>query len=230
MSKSLRTLSQLQDALDAERVWRLKELSTLRKKLLNGVSKNGNSVEDDLALLRPCIAMLYAHWEGFVKAAGSAYLEYVAMQRLPHKEMLPPFLALAARRFASEANVSGAEADRTMISFYRDQANSRGYIPYKSGVDTKSNLWFDVFREIYESLGLSWQVYELKQKLIDTKLVSKRNAIAHGRYLDVKTADVEELFDEVIELMDKIKEQLLDSARDGKFRLPAPETETAIVK
>lgn len=219
MSKSLRTLSLLQDELDAERIWRLKELSILRKKLLTGIVRNGVVTGDDLALLRPCITMIYAHWEGFVKAAASAYLEFVAMQRLPHKEMLPPFLALAARRYASEAGATGAEADRMIISFYRDHAEKRGYIPYKGGVDTKSNLWFNVFQEIYNSLGLPWQNYELKQKLIDTKLVSKRNAIAHGRYIDVKTADVEELFDEIIELMDKIKEQLFDAASCGMYKV-----------
>jgi hypothetical protein len=219
MSKSLRTLTQLQDELDAERIWRLKELSTLRKKLLGGVARTGVVTGEDLALLRPCIAMLYAHWEGFVKATASAYLEFVAMQRLPHKEMLSPFLAMAARRYASEAGATGAEADRIIISFYRDHAESRGYIPYKGGVDTKSNLWFEVFQEIYESLGLPWQNYELKQKLINTKLVSKRNAIAHGRYIDVKASDVEELFDEIIELMDTIKEQLLEAASKGQYKV-----------
>lgn len=219
MSKTLRTPSQLQDMLDAERAWRLKELSTLRKKLLSGVRKIGAANEDDLALLRPCVTMIYAHWEGFVKAACGAYLEFVALQRIPHKEMLSPFLALAARRHASEIGATGADADRIMISFYRDQANSRGYIPYKSGVDAKNNLWFDVFRDIYESLGLSLRSYELKRKLIDTKLVSKRNAIAHGRFVDIKSDDVEELFDGIIELMDEIKEQLLDSARNGKYKL-----------
>ncbi|WON73497.1 MAE_28990/MAE_18760 family HEPN-like nuclease [Nitrosospira sp. Is2] len=220
MSKTLRTLSQLQDALDAERVWRLKELSILRKKLLLGIGKIGVAREDDLSLLRPCITMLYAHWEGFVKAACGAYLEFVALQRLANKEMLSPFLALAARRHVSQSDVTGAEADRLMASFYREHGDRRDYIPYKNGVDTKSNLWFDVFRDIYESLGLSWQGYELKRMLIDTKLVSKRNAIAHGRFIDVKSDDVEELFDNIIELMDKIKEQLLDSAQNGKYKLP----------
>ena len=220
MSKSLRTLTQLQDALDAERIWRLKELSTLRKKLLSGARKIGAANEDDLALLRPCVTMIYAHWEGFVKAACSSYLEFVALQRIPHKEMLPPFLALAARRHASESGLTGAEADRSMISFFRDHADSRGYIPYKNGVDAKNNLWFVVFRDIYESLGLSLKNYELKRHLIDTKLVSKRNAIAHGRFIDIKSEDVEELFDGIIKLMDEIKEQILDAARDGKYKLP----------
>ena len=222
MSKSLRTIQQLQDELDAERVWRLRELSILRKKLLPGISNRNPVTETELALLRPCITMIYGHWEGFVKAACSAYLEYVALQRLTHDEMLPEFLALAARRYATNLGLNGAEADRVMASFFRDQKQSRSFIPYKGGIDTRSNLRFEVFKEIYESLGLSWHAYELKKVMIDTKLVGKRNAIAHGRYIDVQPSDVEELFNSVIELMEQIKDQIFDCAMNSKYKVLVP--------
>lgn len=220
MSKSVRTVEQLQDALDAERAWRLKELSTLRKKLLRGASAQF-STDEDLAVLRPCVAMIYAHWEGFVKAACSAYLQYVAMQRLSHSELQAAFLALALRRQASEAGLSGPPADRFIVDFLRLNPESRGYIPYRGGVDTKSNLRFEVFCEIFESLNLSWREYELRQKQIDTQLVAKRNAIAHGRYIDLSASEVDELFETVIELLDMIKTQLLDAAINEQFRFKA---------
>jgi hypothetical protein len=216
---SLRSIQQLQDALDAERVWRVRELSILRKKLLTGIPKTLPVSEAELAMLRPCVTMLYGHWEGFVKSACSFYLEYVALQRLKQNEMQPQFLALSARKYASNFGLSGAEADRAMVDYIRNQPEARGGIPYKGGVDTKMNLWFDVFSEIYDSLGLSWHEYELKKHLIDTKLVSKRNAIAHGKYIDIEPIDVEELFDLIIALMDEIKEQLFDHARNRKFAL-----------
>lgn len=219
MSKCLRTIQQLQDELDAERIWRLRELSILKKKLLTGISKTAPVTESELALLRPCITMIYGHWEGFVKAACNAYLEFVALQRLTHDEMLPEFSALAARRHATSMGVSGAAADRVMSSYFRDYARIRGQIPYKSGVDTKSNLWFDVFSEIFESLGLSWHQYELKRHMIDTKLVSKRNAIAHGKYIDVQPSDVEELFESIIELMEQIKDHIFDCAVNNKYKV-----------
>lgn len=222
MSNPPRTVTQLQDALDAERAWRLKELSTLRKKLVPNSRPIGPANEEELALLRPCIAMVYAHWEGFVKSACSSYLEFVAMQRVVNKDLIPPFLALAARRHAIANGATGAAADRAMISFYREHAEARGFVPYKGGVDTRSNLWFEVFQEIFDSLGLPWRQYELKSKLIDSKLVSKRNAIAHGRFIDIKVNDVVELFDGVLELMESIKDQLLDAAVNEAYKVPAP--------
>lgn len=222
MSNPIRTISQLQDALDAERVWRLRELSVLRKKLVPSTRIVGPENEDELALLRPCIAMVYAHWEGFVKSACGMYLEFVAMQRVIHKDLASSFLALAARRYATSIGATGASADRAIVTFYRDQADRRGHVPYRGGVDTKSNLWFEVFQEIFDSLGLSWRQYELKSKLIDSKLVSKRNAIAHGRYIDIKAVDVVEIFDSVLDLMESIKDQLLDAAINEEYKLRGP--------
>lgn len=224
MSKTIITLAHLQDALDSERVWRVKELSTIRKKLLPTKDRlRNNTKEEELAHLRPCITMIYAHWEGFVKAACDTYLHFVAMQRVPYSKMRAPFLALAARKYVADSGEKGARADRVIAKFYTEDINLRAFLPYKKGIDTKSNLWFEVFQEIYESLGLSWKAYELKSNLIDMKLVGKRNAIAHGRYIDVKQEDVEELFDGVIELMDNIKDQILDAAASKNYLLHSQE-------
>ena len=218
MSKGIRTVTDLQSHLDQERVWRLKELSILRKKMLSSVLKKTKPTEDELALLRPCIAMIYAHWEGFVKAAATAYLQFVALQRMKHADMSYQFLALAARRSATELKLTGNAADQCIVKLVLEGALERGRISYSNVVDTQSNLWFSVFVEIFDQLGLSWREYELKSKMIDTKLVAKRNAIAHGKYIDVDFADAELLFDTVLELMDQIKRQLVDSADSGAFR------------
>ena len=49
------------------------------------------------ALLRSAVAMIYAHWEGFINLCATSYVQYVAMQRLKHDELAPNFLALAIR-------------------------------------------------------------------------------------------------------------------------------------
>ncbi len=215
MSKEIRTIDQLQDVLDSERSWRVKDLSVLRKKLLDNSATHGT--DSHLALLRPCVAMIYAHWEGFVKNCCSNYLQFVALQRPKHRDLTGPFLALSARRSATEKGLSGTAADRYIINFYRAHQDSRGYLPYKAGIDTKSNLRFEIFQEIFESLDLDWSRYQLLEKLIDNQLVGKRNAIAHGQYVDLKSESVQELFVKIIDLMDEIKEQIITAASNKLY-------------
>ena len=75
---SIRTLEQLYDKLSDELTWRKKELTSL--KLLS--ESSGIATDRQIALLRALVALLYAHWEGFIKNASSAYIEYVSFQRL----------------------------------------------------------------------------------------------------------------------------------------------------
>lgn len=221
MSKQFRTVTDLQEALSEERVWRIREISTLKKKLLPNPISRGRVNEDSLALLRPCVTMIYAHWEGFVKKTTSFYLQFVSFQGLPHNLLLPVFLAMAARKHTIEKSLSGPAADREFIKFMLEKGATRSFLPYKNIINTRDNLWFYVFQEIFESIGLSWHPYELKAKLINTKLVDKRNAIAHGQYVDIEPQDVSDLFEFIIEMMDQICEQILQAARDEAYKIKA---------
>ncbi len=72
---NIRTVDQLNEFLSGEIIWRKKELTALRSLVESAKS----STDKQNALIRSGMTVLYAHWEGFVKAAASAYLEFVAM-------------------------------------------------------------------------------------------------------------------------------------------------------
>src|SRR5277367_5994537 len=72
MSK-IRTLTQLQETLDAEMGWRIKEISTFKLATkAEGVNRK--------TYVRAGVALVYAHWEGSIKAASEAYLNFVDNQ------------------------------------------------------------------------------------------------------------------------------------------------------
>ena len=68
--------------------WRLREIHALRKSL-----EAARDVYQD-AIARASLAILYAHWEGYVKVCAECYLGYVAVRRLKVKNLNSHFLYL----------------------------------------------------------------------------------------------------------------------------------------
>jgi hypothetical protein len=205
----VRTEALLLDAIDSELIWRKKELTQL--KFL--VGSLGGREDRRIAVLRSAVPILYAHWEGFIKASGLAYVEYVASQQLRYEELAPPFLAMAARRIVNSA--TGSRKIRVHIElaeFFRRGLTAESKLPYKTAIDAESNLTSTVLRDIVDSLGLDFAPYELKAHLIDEGLLKARNEIAHGEYLLITEQRYEELGAEVLGMMETFRTQVQNAA------------------
>jgi hypothetical protein len=206
---NIRTTEQLFDFLSAELAWRKKELAELRSLLeLKSLPQNRQNV-----LIRSGVAMLYAHWEGFVRNAASAYVEFVAMQRLPYRELASNFVAIAIKDKLNDAIESNkATACIEITDFLITKLSERSSIPYKSSINTKSNLSSQVLREITTVLGIDFSAYTTKEKIIDEKLLKSRNNIAHGHYLIIDRDEYLELHNQVIEMMNLFRNHIDNSA------------------
>ncbi|WP_295883817.1 MAE_28990/MAE_18760 family HEPN-like nuclease [uncultured Thiohalocapsa sp.] len=211
----IRTESQLADAIDQDLIWRKKELTQL-KFLLDAAAGRGDR---ESTVLRGAVTLLYAHWEGFVKFAALAYLEYIAAQRLRFDELAPALLALAARsKLNAAANANRIRAHIEIVEFFRASLSQRCSLPYKDGITTRANLSSEVLREIVETLGLSFAPFETKCNLIDETLLRSRNTIAHGEYLIITVGRFEELAREVLEMMENFRAQVQNAAALQQFK------------
>jgi MAE_28990/MAE_18760-like HEPN len=213
MSK-IRTLQHLSDKLSEDLAWRKKELAQIRSLVeTRSFKRDRNNV-----LVRSGIAMLYAHWEGFIKVAAASYLEFVSRQRLPYKNLTPNFIALSMKTQLNEAAQTNKSSIHTkVVKFFLDCLDERSQMPYEDVIQT-ANLSSHVFREIICLLGLDYEPYVLSEHLIDERLLKQRNMIAHGQHLVSDLDSYIELHEVVVKMMDLFRDQIDNAASMETYR------------
>jgi hypothetical protein len=206
------------DIIDADLIWRKKELTDLKFLLETAAAKR----ERKPALLRGAITLLYAHWEGFINAVSLSYLEYVAMQGLRFDELASSFLALATRSILNAG--TGAKRIRSHLEitkFFRFGLGEKSSLPYKDGIRTQGNLSSEMLKEIVDTLGLDFSPFETKLHLIDETLLRSRNTIAHGEHLLITEKSYEELSREILEMVENFRTQVQNAALLYAFKVDA---------
>lgn len=171
----------LESYLSTELTWRRKELSELKRL----IKPKSLSPDTESMLLRSGLAILYSHWEGFVKDAATAYIRYVANQGLKYDQLSPSFMAIALYTKLKNIGNSGPnQQHREFMEFMLNKLGDRSNIKWDVIIDTESNLSSKVFKKIVEVLGLPYLYqYETKQNMLDEKLLANRNKAAHGEKL-----------------------------------------------
>lgn len=209
----LQTLGQLQDYLDQAYSWRLKEIADLKIAVRTSQSLRRNTV------IRAGVPLLYAHWEGFVKNAADAYINFVSCKRLRFDELADNFVVLGAKKHLQNISSTRKMAlNLDAVGFFRTQMSARADIKIASAIDTESNLSSTVFANIALAIGIDHKRYEARANLIDTSLLRRRNSIAHGEYLELDDDSFRGLADEVITLLRWVKSDIENSASTGQYK------------
>jgi hypothetical protein len=208
----IRTLDQLQDALDKEMSWRVKEVKAF------SVASKGNGPERSY-FIRAGVALLYAHWEGFIKASSEKYLEFVGSRGHKYSELKTCFsvfglksklMTLAASR-QSLANIDA-------FDFILSEMENTARLQLGSAINTESNLTSKVFSNIASSLNINLAEYTSRFNLIDESLVRRRNKIAHGEFIDIGGPEFGTLLDEVLQIMREYKTDLENAASLAAYK------------
>jgi hypothetical protein len=219
----IRTVTQLHDALSEDVSWRKKELINL--KLMHDSSREHQAE----MLRRAAVALLYAHWEGYVKTAGTAYVEFVAQQGLAYNELASNFIALGMKAQLRRAvESSKAEVLMQVVQFFTTEIGNRAKLNWDRAVQTRANLSAELLRNIIVSLGLDYKPFAVREKSVVELLRERRNGIAHGRYLQVDAGEYVRLHNEIVGheefsgLLEEFRTQIDNAAQLGTFKAARP--------
>lgn len=208
----LRSLTELEDCVDAETAWRKRELTDL---VFNVRGARDSKMQTSL---RAGLALLYAHWEGWIKAVARLYVDYVGQQKPKLGDLSAPFLGNALRvelDRVGHANSAKVHTDFASL-FVSDWAACRAVVNLEF-IRSEGNLTSKVLRDITTRIGIDYAPYALLETLIDERLVHQRNCVAHGDFLSVDVAAYEDLHQKVLQMLNDFTQDVLAAARSRAY-------------
>lgn len=214
----LKTANLLNDFLDEEYIWRRKELSIIK----DSIPKEKNPLQN--TLLRAAITLLYAHWEGFIRAAANGYYQFLTHQK-GHKikDLEISLIGILVKKEMDEFTETNKLCKSTIaLNTLINKFDNDAFLPNDAPLKT-SSLKYEIFRDACLLTNVSIASFELTDKFIDEQLVNRRNTIAHGKRLDIQLADFEEVYRKVIDIMTIFKTEVSNSAALKRYLRPTKE-------
>jgi hypothetical protein len=197
--------------LDEEMSWRIKEISDFRLVTKQAVNS--------ATFVRVGVALLYARWEGFIKAASVDYLNFVDNQGHIYKDLKTCFAVFGLKgRLATLRTSQKAKSNIEALDFVFSEMDRPAKMSMSSAIDTESNLTSKVFSNIAISLDIAISPYETKFNLIDESLVNRRNKVAHGEYVDLAREDFFILANEILQMMRDFKTDIQNAASQQSYK------------
>lgn len=207
-----RSATQLLDHLDNDMAWRLKEMHELRSAVQTAKGKNVD------AHIRAGIAMLYAHWEGFVKGAANAYIGYLSVRADKMQDLKPCFIALGLKSKLSLTKESAkSSVSVSAITSLLDELDKPIKLPLVDAISAQSNLNSEVFSNIVGWIDIDLRQYSSRFTLIDKTLLETRNGIAHGEFLIIDSDRFNSLVNEILEILRWFKTDIENAVVQKKF-------------
>ncbi|MBP2246064.1 MAE_28990/MAE_18760 family HEPN-like nuclease [Paenibacillus xylanexedens] len=213
----IKDLEKLEEKIDRDFSWRKVELLQIKM----AIEKNNVSLSKK-TLVRSGIALLCAHWEGFIRSVSNYYVVYICCQKIQSKYLKENFLAFKIKQDVRKSGESSKNSVHTkfllrIVDLQEEIFSIRfSDIPEKRIINTDSNLSFELFDEILKSIGLE-NIYETKRNYIDNEMLKYRHEIVHGESYRDTEYDFTEVYDQVMSIMESFKFQVIEAAEEKKY-------------
>jgi hypothetical protein len=210
----IKTIEKLQDKLEEDLAWRKKEILSL--KLLIEKDEINKKI-----LLRAGVALLCAHFEGFIKTASNYYVIYISSKKVKCDNVLYSLLAIKLKKdFDNCSKTDNHSVHGLLLEKIEQIKNENFFIKYTDSepiISTKSNPKSEVLDEILKTIGIKSDIFTTKKQYIDYSLLYNRNKIVHGERFELNYKDFDEVFNVVMDLLDKYKELIIQAAEKEEF-------------
>lgn len=208
----IRSEDELLRVSGSDRIWRIRELTILRGECISGAESKRSAIR------RAVVPLAYAHWEGYVKKIGQAYLEYVASQRLPLRDLSICFQSLY---FSLENSTDLRKLKRhsllPILSRLKMGGEDRVHLKTKDVISTQGNLNSEALEDLCKNLGLNFEFFNDHLSFIDKVLLGRRNGIAHGEAYSLSEEDLHEVVEKVVTCIDIFRNEIENSAINKAF-------------
>ena len=109
------------------------------------------------------------------------------------------------------------QARSDLSELARGSSTSRLRLTPGRVVNTESNLRHVTLEKMLDTLNLPGANFETKKNLIDVLLCDRRNSIAHGRNEFPTTDEIAELHQQVLSLLEEVRNALILAVRTKSY-------------
>lgn len=170
------------DAISSDLDWRESEIASLKILL----SRSDLGPIQKQTLLRAAWAMLYAHYEGYVKFCFTIFFEEIEKRSIRCSDLPSSTQSFALRSAIKEIRTLPLEdCIIKILSFKEDFIEAAAKFPE---IETNANLWPDLLVKFMNLADLDPAVVLYHKRKLDT-LVARRNGIAHGEQDIIKETE-----------------------------------------
>jgi hypothetical protein len=209
----IRSQDELCNVLARDIARRKHEMTVLKLGMSNARS------HEKLFLIRAGFVMIYAHFEGFIRTASSAYISYVAYQGLSFNLLKANFVAVGIKSQLQDLGEIGkATVVSATVHRFLEGMDDKAQFSWFGEIDCRNNLNRDVLREIFALTGLDSAWYETKWAFVDEILLEHRNNIAHGRDIRPEESLYEQAHNQTIEFIEHFRTDVENAAAMKLYR------------
>lgn len=209
----IRSKGELVDFLGGAKQIRKKELVSLIHDIKPPKVKN---IEKHC---RSAIVLAYAHWEGFIKEAAKAYVQYVSNKSRKLSDLSINFQAMACRQdlIIAHKATRKIEPHISLVRRFTEKYSSSVSINPDDAINTESNLNSEVFQNICACVGVDYNSFWATDGPFIDDLFLNRCAIAHGELHNPKKKYAIEALSFTINAIDRFSTEIENAVIQEHF-------------